>query len=82
MLKIDERQKQHLQDVLDPVVHEKAFLWIAQGDCDGAIPEEILCYRCQQSGDIAFSRRNHIRIRSHQKVHLSVHTCMCKHFVK
>ena len=49
MLTVDERQKQHPKDVLDPVVHEKAFLGIAQGDRDGAIPKEILGNRRQQS---------------------------------
>ena len=53
MLTVNERQKQNPQDVFDPVVHEKAFLGIAQGDCDGAIPEEILGNRRQESGHMA-----------------------------
>ena len=54
MLTVDEGQKQHPQDVFDPVVHEKAFLGIPQGDCDGAVPEEILGNRRQQTGYMAF----------------------------
>ena len=53
MLTVDESQKQHPKDVLDPVVHEQAFLGIAQGDCDGAIPEEIIGNRRQESGHMA-----------------------------
>ena len=53
MLTVNEGQKQYPQDVFDPVVHEKAFLGIAQGDCDGAIPEEILCNWCQEPGHMA-----------------------------
>ena len=55
MLTVNEGQKQHPQDVLDPVVHEKAFFGVSQCDCDGAIPEEILGNRRQESGYMALS---------------------------
>ena len=59
MLTVDEGQ-QHPKDVLDPVVHEKAFFGVSQCNCDGAIPEDIFGNRRQESGYMAFCRRNHI----------------------
>ena len=53
MLTVNERQKQHPQDMFDPVVHEQAFFGVSQCDCDGAIPEEILRDRRQEAGHMA-----------------------------